>query len=233
MLTSAGSAAAASVTPMRLPIAEITSASASSLRTRLRAAGAQRHADGHLPLPPVRANEAQIGDVAARDEQHDHDGAQQDPQRLAQAADEILQHRVDEGPIAAVAEEGAVVLGLHLLDRALHQGDQVRGGLVRPNARLQPSGRVPAEGAGRRVRQVELRRQPHIWRPVPIEPRGRDAQDLGWGVIDPDGPSNQRLVGAVPPRPQPVADHGHARSVGTVFLRSVALARARTQSRAS
>ena len=95
------------------------------------------------------------------------------------------------------------------------------GGLVRPNPRLQSSGRIPAEGAGRRVRQVELRRQPHIWRRVPIEPRGRDAQDLGWGVIDPDGPSNQRLVGAVSPRPQPVADHGHARSVGTVFLRAV------------
>ena len=46
-------------------------------------ARAKRRSHGELPLPRHRASEQKARDVRARDEQHDTDGAEQQPQRRA------------------------------------------------------------------------------------------------------------------------------------------------------
>ena len=97
-----------------------------------RAARAERNAHRHLALARFRANQTEVRDVPAGDEQHHDDGAEENPQRLAHVADQILEHRPDEGTVAAVAQERAVGLALdHLGHRPLHE----RRELGRPHDR--------------------------------------------------------------------------------------------------
>ena len=89
-------------------------------------AGAERGADGDFASTGGAAREQQVRDVAARDQQHESDGAQQDEQTRSIAADELLAkrlHRVAE--LAGVAWEVVAQPhgdGLELLQRLLDRG---------------------------------------------------------------------------------------------------------------
>ena len=51
--------------------------------------GAEREADRQLLLPRLGAHQEQVGDVRARDQQHEADRAEQNPQHRADVADHI------------------------------------------------------------------------------------------------------------------------------------------------
>ncbi len=59
-----------------------------------RAAGAQRAANGNLPLPDRRAREQQVRDVGAGDQQHEADRGEQRQQRRTHVADQIVVQRM-------------------------------------------------------------------------------------------------------------------------------------------
>ena len=148
------------------------------------AAAAERHAHRDLPLARLGANQAEVGDVAARDEQDHADRAEQDPQRLAHAADQVLLHRVHQGTVTAVCEKRAIVGALDVpAHRPAHQRLEMCRRLVRPHAFLQPADRAPAETAGRRRRGIEARGQPHVRRSRVIHPGRGDADYLRWLAV--------------------------------------------------
>ena len=64
-------------------------------------AGAERGMDRELLLPPFRADQEQVRDVRAGDEQHDADRAEQHPQHPADVADHVLRERPHVGTESA------------------------------------------------------------------------------------------------------------------------------------
>ena len=66
-----------------------------SCRTSRAAAGADGGADRHLAAPADGAGQQQVRDVGAGDEQDEADGADEDPQRAAHVADDLLAQRHD------------------------------------------------------------------------------------------------------------------------------------------
>ena len=58
-------------------------------------AGAERRAHRELLLPRLGADQQQVGDVRARDEQHHADRAHQHPQHALDVADEVVLQRPD------------------------------------------------------------------------------------------------------------------------------------------
>ena len=58
------------------------------------AAGAERRAHGKLAMTRLRAREQQVGEVRARDQQHEPDRRLQHPDGAAGAADDFLLHRL-------------------------------------------------------------------------------------------------------------------------------------------
>ncbi len=147
------------------------------------AARAERGADRELLLPRLRAREQQVGEVGARDEQHEPDGALQDPERGRHVADDVVLERVvaqpvrrgvrhvrvrrDRLPLAQHAVE--VVAGLRQRDAILQPADQVE--------------RVAAAAAG--MGGVDGDRLPQFHAlVVHVEPAGHDAHDARRDAVD-------------------------------------------------
>ena len=93
--------------------------SVSSWRTSRAAPAPMRGADRHLAAPADRAGQQQVRDVGAGDQQHEADGADEDPQRTADVADDLLAAaarrrtsaavgRIDGGMLAAEARRQRV-----------------------------------------------------------------------------------------------------------------------------
>ena len=183
------------------------------------AVAAERNPDRDFPLARFGADQAQVGHVAAGDEQHHCDGPQQNPERLADRADYILLHRVHDRTVAAVGQEGAIVWTLDVFThRSLDEWREIRRSLVGRDARPDRGDRVPAEVPGWRVRLVEPGRDPDVWRSVLVQPRRRNPDHLHWFAVEPDGAVHERGVGAIAARPEPVADDGHSRGFRRVLI---------------
>ena len=74
-------------------------------------ARAERGPDGNLLLPAGRAREQQVGDVGARDEEHERHRSQQHQHRQPDVADDGFDERNDvdrEGPVALVLLSNAI-----------------------------------------------------------------------------------------------------------------------------
>ena len=117
------------------------------VREHATVAGAERHAHGHFALPRGAADNHQVGDVGAGDQQHQHHRAQQHHQRQLHAAHgavlQRLHHHRDVG----------VVVGERLLER--------RGN--RRHLLLRRFGRG-AIGAAGRCRSGKTQPRPHCCR---------------------------------------------------------------------
>ena len=66
---------------------------------QLAASGADRAPNGEIALPSLGANHEQVRDVGARDQQHDSDGAEQDPERTGDRAEHLLLERPHDGAV--------------------------------------------------------------------------------------------------------------------------------------
>ena len=75
--------------PSTPPISAIEQRLRHQLPGHLPRFGAERQANRQLLLARLGAHQEQVGDVRARDEQHEADGAEQNPQHVADVADDI------------------------------------------------------------------------------------------------------------------------------------------------
>src|ERR1700722_13506325 len=69
------------------------------------AAGAERGADGEFLMTAFGANEHQVGNVGACDEEHNADAAHQDPEELAHVADDIAHEGAHSGTEARLLKQ--------------------------------------------------------------------------------------------------------------------------------
>ena len=88
--------------PRPPPSTHSTRLSVSSCRMTRIAAGAERAADRDLALARRAAREQQVGDVGARDQQHEADRAGQHEQRRPQIAGQLAVHRHEQRAPAGV-----------------------------------------------------------------------------------------------------------------------------------
>ena len=145
-------------------------------------ARAERRADGQLLLSPLGAHEEEVGDVGAGDEQHDADGAEEDPEHRADVADEVVGERPDERSHADLLEHLPREAGRQR--EALHRPSGImramsRVGLRDRDAGLEAGDRLVAEVADEDLGAVEAERQEQRRLLVEEAEVGRqDADDL-------------------------------------------------------
>ena len=101
------------------------------------AARAEGRPEGELALAPAHPRHGEVGDVGARDEQHEGGGGEQDQQRGAGLARQLFGEGQRGRRIARVVRIG---LGMGALQPARHRGQ------LRPEAVDADAGREPAEG---------------------------------------------------------------------------------------
>jgi hypothetical protein len=112
----------ASASPRTPPSADNSTASVSSWRTMRSAARSDGRANGHLLLPHRRAREQKIRDVAAGDEQHQPDRAEEHVEREADVADDLVDERDDADREPAVRRIVLRVVPLHARGEDVHVG---------------------------------------------------------------------------------------------------------------
>ncbi len=178
------------------------------------ARGPQRRAHRDLGVPPLRAREQQVGHIHGGDDQHDRDGRQQQPQRLAPLADHILAERVEEDE---VTHRVMLVFGIPRIRNRL----QLAPRLLQRDAGPQAAQRqqIVREPVGRR-RLVEPERRPQLDRRVrKPEALGHDPDDRGGFTVDPDGAADDRRVATESSLPQVVTQHRDRRDPGSLLLK--------------
>ena len=124
------------------------------------AAGAERRTNRELALPRLGAREHQVRQIGARDEQHEHDGPLQHPQRRSQAANQIVVQPIEAEPMRVgvrhVARSG--------LEWPLHEHRfEIDPGLLQAHVVFQPADEVQKVSAAPAwIRGVEGQRQPDL-----------------------------------------------------------------------
>ena len=126
-----------------------------TIRIRLAPSAA---AHGHLALPRLRAREQQVGDVGAGDEQQEADRTEEQPDRAADGADDLVGER----------EHDRVELHLNRIEPFARHGAgdpaQLVGGLPHRRAWLQSAGGVEAVAAVIGSGRIHLQRRPQLGR---------------------------------------------------------------------
>ena len=165
---------------------------------------------GEIAPPALRPDGEQVRDVRTRDEEDDRDGAQQEPERLREVADQLLLERPHDRTMllddARVSGRAAETLG-----KATSEDGELlgQGRMIRP--RPHPPDEAQPEAARREVLPV---------RDQIVDPDGRPViQESELGVHHPDhcAPAardfhraiDHRRVAAEPAHPELVANHDH------------------------
>ena len=169
------------------------------------AAGAERGADSHLPSAAVGPRQQQVGDVDARDQQHERDRTKEDQQRRADPAyDPILQ--TDRG-------HRAVLVGARIIaGEAIGDGRHRCLRLIQRHP-ISQSGDAPDPLRAARivgdVARLEDERPPEC-RPGGDVQIGRRDTDDGEGLaVEPQGRSDDVGPRTELPAPQPIAEYDH------------------------
>ena len=167
---------------------------------------AQREAHGELMLAPRRLRQQQAGDVAARGQQDQGDGARQEPQRSPDASDLLfLQGRQRHGP---------ALVGIRklLAETRLDRGE-VGLRLLDGDAGCEPSdGRQEPRLTRLEQHRRHLRRHPRLRRRGWIaEGRRHDADDGAAGAGEDERPADDSGIGVEARSPEAVADHDRSR----------------------
>lgn len=144
--------------------------------------GPERGADAELVSPAFGSDQEQIGNVGTRDDEHETDHRHQDPQNLADAADDVLfvrmQRRADPG-----AYEQRLVHAERrrpgLEPDRQHPGDVCVRGAER-DAVAKPRNAPIVEFAERHLRRIESRRQHELGA---VEQREALRHDADHGVL--------------------------------------------------
>ena len=170
---------------------------------------AKRGADGDLALALRRARQQQAGDVRARDQQHETDGAEQHQERGADAADDLVAQRLQP--------DGAPRVGLWKVPR-LPLGECLELGARRREARARlqagedlevvhvPLGEQVARHVERRRGHDERREHPDARVLGIVEGSRHDAEDRVRHAVDLDPAADDRRVACQLALPDALAD---------------------------
>jgi hypothetical protein len=177
------------------------------------AARAERGAHGQLALARAGAHQQQVGDVGARDEQHEADRAEQDDEVGLGAAREGVGERLGEGRAPAVR------VGVECA-RALGHGAHLGVGLPDRDAGAhQAHDLQEVVAAVLRVLRVEGHRRPDLAGVQgELELVGHDADDRARAVVDADGAADDVGVGAEALAPEAVLDEDDGVGAGPALL---------------
>ena len=172
------------------------------------ASGAERRPHGHLARAAVRPREQEVGDVDARDEQHERDRAEQDQQRRPDAAhDPILQtHRGHHAILVGARKVARETLG-HDGHRAIRAVEADRW--FQPGNRADPLRTARVVGD---VRGLEDQRPPVVGTQRHVQIRRRDADDRERLAVHPQRRADQIRPRAELAAPQPVAEDDDGRA---------------------
>ncbi len=176
------------------------------------AAGAKRRANRDLAMADRRAREQQVGDVRARDHQHErHRAHHRQDHELDLLGNHPVSQRPDHGAPALVlvriggreTANHAAHIGRRLLDRhaGLHPREHLQGAHI----------------AGGRL-EVRRQRHPEALRLREHELRRHDADDRVGKSVDGDRPADDRAIAVVAQLPHLVAEHDDAFGAGTVIV---------------
>ena len=176
------------------------------------AAGADGGAHRDLAGAHAAAGEQQVGDVAARDEEHERHRAEQDEQPLTVVADDFRVKGIRD------PDPDLVVVGIllrHLLINRLQFRIRLRD---RHAAREPPdSGQVVVVVAGELLRREGDRCPQFRGVGGDVEGGRHHADDGVRDAVQTNLPAEDPGIGAETSRPQPVAEHGHAGLTRGVF----------------
>jgi hypothetical protein len=175
------------------------------------ASGAQGDADGELAVPRRSTSEHQVGDVGARNEEHEAAGAEHDEERSGEVAGEVLADR-DE-----LRDPPPVVPG-ELGREPRRDRVEIGAGLGDGDAGAEPPDRAGVDAvAVRLAHRIGDERDPQLAAIRKAEPRGHDPDDGMRGSVDRDRAAEQ--VGAAEAAlPEPVAEDDDVRSAVLLLL---------------
>jgi len=168
---------------------------------------ADRRPDRELAAARRGAHDQEIGDVRARNQQHERDGAHHRQDRRPHVADDVVEHRdrvevetrgLLDRIVRAQIRRDAVHLQLRLLGR---------------HARLQTADHAKDDVVAVGGVEIDARRRPHVRRPVDadarreqqLESRRENADDARAAVAELDVLADDRRIAAVTPLPERVA----------------------------
>ena len=194
----------------------------------MRARPAPRAARSDELAPPRdRARQQQVGDVGARNQQHEPDGGEQDEKGRPHVAAQGVAHRRDRNGAGLVI---GWMLPAQLLADAVHLGRRAVDG----DARLQLGQGVNGPAAAAAIRLIVADRHPDLGGRVEeplgverLERSGHDAEDAERPVLQRDGAAHDRRIGAEAAAPQAIAEQRDAPAVLAIVLRREAAAESR------
>ena len=183
--------------------------------------GAERRAQRELLLAGVGADEKQVGDVGAGDEENQAHGAEEDPENVSDVAHDVLLEGHDVGIETGLLQHlERQPPGILLRGDGDHPG-HVGVGLVDPDSRFEPGNPLIAEISHEDLCRVELERKVEVGLESKESKLLReDAHDLPRLSIDCDRPSQDFGVGAEAPLPIGFAEEDGQRGSGGVVLGS-------------
>ena len=170
-----------------------------------------------LPAP-LGAHEQQVGDVRARNDQHDANRSHQQPQHRPDVTDHVLPDRPHGGAEACSVED--VGVGAALLDPDRQHAADVRVGLSERHSRFQPGDSdVGMDIVGQKLGTLEALRQDDCRIGAQKAERLRhDTNDQAWPRVDRHGAPDDRRAASELSLPVSVGqDHGFW-CPGRVFL---------------
>ncbi len=183
------------------------------LRDDAAAGGADGRSNRDLAAAPGGADQQQVGDVGAGDQQDEPDRAEQHVEGRADVGDHLLAEAANVERLVLV--EHAPVLLLVLLGRHLQPG----GGLGDRHAGLQLAGDVEVVALVVGV-EIELEGHPHVGVGAELADVERLPDDADDGVglaAQRDGAAQHVRIVSESPLPQALADQRHFGSVRRVF----------------
>ena len=209
-----GTACAARSRPTAAAAAATRRPSASGLPKNPRPPRSQCDADAGVAVSRGGPRQPEVGDVRAGDREHHRGGAEENPERLPDVAQDVLLQRDDAHVKPRVLRHRRPVFALHApgqnLERRVGRGD----GDVRTEACLEVDRPVgPIETATiEGEREIDLR--------IPENESPRHHSDDGVGLsLDLDRASDDAGVAGEAALPEPVGKNGDLRSAGHVLRR--------------
>jgi hypothetical protein len=169
------------------------------VKQHARAAGAECFADGELTLPGIGADQHEVGDVRARDEQNEHRGRGDHPQGAIDAPCHVFTKRHhDRDRLGLIEQHLRRDAGCHLridLGDSREHGGKIALGLGHAHSWTEPCHRIEVETARELRGWIELQRQPELrlfcWKAKALR---HDAHDLTTEPVHVDVASDDRSV---------------------------------------
>ena len=169
----------------------------------------QRGADRQLPRACFRADQKEVGDVRAGNQQEESDRAQQDPERRSDVAHDELARRAHERAQAGVRQERRRRLIRKRLRQIRQHRFEFRLHLRQRGVRRQPPDALRAERTQLKRGAVDAKRPPQfrVGLGRHDESGGHDAHQFDTVAVDVDDSADHVRIAAEPPPPEVIAEN--------------------------